>query len=282
MIDDEQAKNVSRCSQGDAKVYHNIIQKAAEIKDVIEEDIKVEVEEIEEQKIEEKDPPVTDKTESKREYLKKNRSSISNLMSLMTSTTPIEEKEAKGLEIEAREGNETKIIRKKLSVADIRKKMMLAQEEANKTKVSAPKKIKTTNSVKSLISKFGGSVAKKEEKEEKEILTETLIGKLKIASSVPISCVVPDVIKFAKIGTQTSSKKDDITDAQCEATIKCLEDVQSNIEKKNEWILKTLMRKIGKKAKKVSKSVENKTAQLISLKDKFGHKKEKLPKVVKA
>ena len=47
-------------------------------------------------------------------------------MSLMTSTTPIEEKEAKGVDIEAKEGNETKVIRKRLSVADIRKKMIEA------------------------------------------------------------------------------------------------------------------------------------------------------------
>ena len=123
----------------------------------------------------------------------------------MTSTAPIEET-PEGVEIEAKEGNEKKVIRKKLSVADIRKKMEEAQKEANETKVSAPKKIKTTNSVKSLINKFGGSVAaKKQEKEENQTITETLIGKLKVASSVPSSCVKPEVIKFAKIGTQQSS-----------------------------------------------------------------------------
>ena len=42
LIDEEQGKNISRCSQGDAKVYESIIKKAAKIKDVIEEDIKAE------------------------------------------------------------------------------------------------------------------------------------------------------------------------------------------------------------------------------------------------
>lgn len=280
VIDEEQAKNISKCSQGDAHVYAKIVKRASEIKEVIEEDIHEETQEIEEQKIEDEGVPAKEKTEDKKEYLKRNRSSVSNLMSLMTSTTPLEEKEAENLEIKEKSQGETKVIRKKLSVADIRKKMMEAQEEANKTHVSAPKKIKTTNSVKSLIGKFGGSIAsKRQEEKEKEILTETLIGKLKIASSVPSSCIKPDVIKFAKIGTQKSSQKDDITKEQCEATIECLTDVQNNIEKKNTWIVTKLLSKLSKKAKKAKAQTKHK---LSKIGEKFHHNKEKIPQQVKA